>query len=100
MTQPLPLVPNVYKVGWAQRSSLHPVVKRKSPCPCWESNPCHPAQNLVTILNELPQLLKAHALPTFSHCYKAMTINWNEEIMHYCPLHYQYDNNKVWKFKK
>jgi hypothetical protein len=31
--------------------------ERKSPCPCRESNPSHPAKSVVTILTDLPPLL-------------------------------------------
>jgi len=37
-------------------ASLDIMVKTEIPCPCWESNPSHPAHSLVTILTELLQL--------------------------------------------
>jgi hypothetical protein len=35
------------------RAELDEVVKRKSPCPCEESNPGRPDRSLVTILTEI-----------------------------------------------
>jgi hypothetical protein len=48
-------VPGVHWVWvWVgPRADLHAVAKRKGPCPCRESNLCHPAPSLVTILTEL-----------------------------------------------
>jgi hypothetical protein len=47
--------------GWmGPRASFYMVLKRKNCCPCWESNPSHPAHSLVTILTELPQLSIYH----------------------------------------
>jgi len=35
------------------RASLDVMVKRKNPCPYWESNPSHPACSLVKVPNTI-----------------------------------------------
>jgi len=54
--------PKILWIGeWVSpRASLDAVLKRKKSlaCPCWDSNASHPACSLVTILTELPQLIK------------------------------------------
>jgi hypothetical protein len=49
------------------RAGLNSVARRRNPSPSLESNPGRPAHNLVTILAELPLLLRvAHGLELFT----------------------------------
>jgi hypothetical protein len=52
-----PPVPIWWQDGWAPRTCVDVVEKRKISCPYWESNrDRHPVCCLVTILTELPEL--------------------------------------------
>jgi hypothetical protein len=42
------------------RADLDAIAKRKNSCPYQELNPSYSAHSLVTILNELPQIIKQY----------------------------------------
>jgi hypothetical protein len=52
--------PGTYWIGsWlGPRTSLDVVERRKIFCPCWESNPSHPASNLVSTLTEKLKIIE------------------------------------------